>query len=334
MSLCHPLPVLSILHLTASRLHPSLAPGTYTQLEHEIFTIAYSTETPMSPLRKRPKCQKCGGLMAGHKRPNGIPTCPIDKVVEPMVAHPPLCREPVVVPPVTPGGVYHYRNPNWEEPDTDAFPYTGSPCPRSDTPYSWAPTEPADDIPYIKEETDVISVLRDRQEIELLQGPPSVASASAAVGSLSSSRIRRSFSSLLTNGVPLLSLFSTPKEDIQTITQAARRNGLHTGVLRRPGLDIVKEEHDETPSAVRRRKAWWVVLGTDPEAVEHLMDLQERDTIARLEAVHGEIPLQRAHLHQAQSHKPFQFSILGIIGLIILVTFTGVFAAVVFLSFV
>ncbi|KAI0688571.1 hypothetical protein BC835DRAFT_306018 [Cytidiella melzeri] len=277
----------------------------------------------MSPIRKRPQCQKCGALMIGHKRPNGVLTCPTDKAVDlPVDGHAtlnsPLRRE-VVVSAFTAG--YHYRNPNWEEPAAPAIPFIPRPSRHSGTPDSWVSTEPADDIPcHVKHEHN-LSVVREVDEVQMLMRPPSVASSSASVASSSStsSRLKRSFTSLLNNGVPLLSMFSAQREDVTKITQAARRNGLHAGVMRPPDAAAVKDEFDYA-SGVRQGNPLWVVVGRDPVAVEHIMELKENEALAKLDAAPISLttPSPASSVaHTLAKEKPYQFSTAGFVGLLI-----------------
>ncbi|EJF62313.1 hypothetical protein DICSQDRAFT_161160 [Dichomitus squalens LYAD-421 SS1] len=89
----------------------------------------------MSPgsARKKPVCQKCGHLMAGHKRPMGVPICPRDGSVpaspqpQPPTAPAPLARayaqaSPDFVFNPTPSGYWHRVNPNWTDPEPPANP--------------------------------------------------------------------------------------------------------------------------------------------------------------------------------------------------------------------
>jgi len=290
----------------------------------------------MSPSRKRPQCQKCGNLMAGHKRPNGIPTCPTDRLPESPVTKSPLRREVAVIDYGRPGEVSHYRNPNWTEPEAIPMPYIQRPIRHSGTPDSWVSTEPADDIPYLRVKHErMLSVLRESDEVQTMIRPSSMASSSgssvASSTSSTSSRLRRSFTSILSSSVPLLSVFSAQREDLSRITTAARRNGLHTGVLRPPGTPIVKEE-SESGSTFRRR--FWVLVGTDPEAVEHIMDLQEKETIARLDRSDiTSTPTPSPQLFANHStEKPYQFSTGGLITLVCFVCGMMLLAAVILLS--
>lgn len=189
--------------------------------------------------------------------------------------------DPVSVPQI--GQYYHFVNPNYREPySPPAGPSFGPQ--RSDTPCTWVSTEPADDIPSMKHERTLQRTeARHIPEVEITGHRMSASSVASVSSNMStqSSRIRRSFYSILTNTFPAVSLFTAQRDDITTITETARRNGLHTGVMRRP-RNHVKEEGNGS-GRVRRGGSWWVLMGKDAVAVEHLLDLQEKSNLARLD---------------------------------------------------
>ena len=106
-------------------------------------------EQDMSPRsgRKKPICQRCGQLMAGHKRPYGAPICPRDETAPASSPTPSLTLEPTlpVVSAAAPSktarrgltpdfvfnpsasGYWHRKNPNWVDPDTFPTPATSQP---------------------------------------------------------------------------------------------------------------------------------------------------------------------------------------------------------------
>ncbi|KIP07737.1 hypothetical protein PHLGIDRAFT_410817 [Phlebiopsis gigantea 11061_1 CR5-6] len=236
----------------------------------------------MSTPRKRPECRTCNMPMAGHKRPHGWPVCPprtspaklhdVNKIDD---------DDSVPVPQI--GKYWHFINPNYRET------YSPPPGPsfgpqRSGTPCTWVSTEPADDIPSMKHERTLQRTeARHIPDVEITgyrMSASSIASISSEMSS-PSARQRRSFYSVLTNSLPAVSLFSAPRGDIATITQTARMNGLHTGVMRRPRNEV--KEEGSSSSRIRRGHSWWVLLGKDPVAVEHLLDLQEKSNLARLD---------------------------------------------------
>lgn len=100
----------------------------------------------------------------------------------------------------------------------------------------------------------------------------------SSITSSTTARIRRTLSTFITNSVPAVTLFSAPRENVQVLTKTARLNGLYTGIMRKP--DAKEEQSSE---GLGRKHSWWVLMGRDPDAVEHLMNLQERETMARLE---------------------------------------------------
>ncbi|KAI0091842.1 hypothetical protein BDY19DRAFT_927076 [Irpex rosettiformis] len=295
--------------------------------------------------RKRPRCQKCGNFMAGHKRRNGTIVCPLEQECDPfpvdeptLISSGPSCsniplRREVAVPvleKLKAGQVYRYRNPNWEDETVLSIPYVSRPTPRhSGSPDSWVSTEPADDIPsmrtYVKQERQ-LSAVHESDEIEFMMvRPPSVAPSASPVESSSASastRLRRSFSSILNNSVPILSMFSAQREDVTKITQTARRNGLHTGVMRPPESPIEVKDEDDYDPPPKQRKPLWVIVGKDPMAVEHLLDLQEKDELARIDPTPlsslSSTPLHIA-ASSAQTQKPHQFSTPGLVTLVVFI---------------
>jgi len=78
----------------------------------------------------------------------------------------------------------------------------------------------------------------------------------------------------LGTSLPLASIFSTPKEDIAGLRQAAKNFGWQFGLMRRPGA------RDDGKSSVdrlgQRESSWWVVVGKNAEAVRHLVNIQQR----------------------------------------------------------
>lgn len=221
--------------------------------------------------------------MEGHKRPNGWPVCPqrssksLSSTPEP---------DGVFIPKIN-----HYVNPNFIGDPASPLPTArrGHYNDRTDTPYSWVSTELADDNS-VPPTTKTERTLRMRP----VGGPSSPAagpdleitgtsSRSSSSGSTSaSSRLRRTFNSLLSNSMPAVSLFSAPREDVGSITQAARQNGLHTGVMRQP-TKVKEEGQTSSASRIERRNSWWVLLGRDPVAVEHLLVLQEQQSMATID---------------------------------------------------
>lgn len=268
--------------------------------------------------------------MVGHKRPNGIVTCPVDPIFDlayddaskpttpPPAAGPSLPNSPLRRETVIPGFGYakageafRYRNPNWEEATMEPIPYIPRPSRHSGTPDSWVSTEPADDLPVCVKQEPGLSPINESAEVQVvLTRPPSsvgvsggttetedtsppvpttVPTAVSTTTSLastatSSSRIRRSFTSIFNTGAPLLSLLSARREDVARITRSARRNGLHAGVMRPPSLSAVKEEGECSSGSKQQRDSYWIVVGRDPVAVEHIMELKENEHLAKLDA--------------------------------------------------
>lgn len=78
----------------------------------------------LSPsLRKRPHCHTCGTPMAGHKRENNLPICPVkhESGLNSPPPSPPRGRSPARVSNnaafgIPASGPFRRRNPNWTEP--------------------------------------------------------------------------------------------------------------------------------------------------------------------------------------------------------------------------
>lgn len=247
----------------------------------------------MTTPRKRPECRTCNMPMAGHKRPHGWPVCPPKNSPAKLLDGPKFDDDDELIPVPQIGQYHHYVNPNYRETLTPPRESLFGPQ-RSGTPCTWVSTEPADDIPPVKHERSLHRAeARHIPDVEITGyrlSQVSVASSSCETET-PSLRQRRSFYSVLTNSLPAVSLFAAPRDDIATITQTARMNGLHTGVMRRPRNDV-KEEGSS--SRVKRNYSWWVLLGKDAVAVEHLIGLQEKSNIAKLEKKATTEPEQEA----------------------------------------
>ncbi|THG96361.1 hypothetical protein EW026_g5456 [Hermanssonia centrifuga] len=198
----------------------------------------------------------------------------------------PLRRENVIVIPRS----AHYANPYYvEQQPMNPIPVYARPD-RTGTPSTWVSTEPADDIPPVKPEpvlTGAAARRREEREDDAFTSVSRAWSTTSSTGS--SSTLRRGFSNILGNARPLVSLFSAPREDVQVITQAARRNGLFTGLIHRPDPPPEVKQEELSPRrngaahrGVQRDHSWWIILGQSAEAVGHLLDMQERDEMERV----------------------------------------------------
>lgn len=78
----------------------------------------------------------------------------------------------------------------------------------------------------------------------------------------------------LKTSTPLVSIFSTPKEDIANLRRIANENSLHLGLMRRPaaGYDGKLMDH----KVDRDEHSWWVVMGRNAVAVRHLVHLNQK----------------------------------------------------------
>ena len=239
--------------------------------------------------------------MAGHKRPHGFPVCPPRQSPGPLTGK---SREPTpdYIPRI--GDTYHLRNPNYIEN------FTPSPPPeftreRSGSPCTWVSTEPADDIPGPSSiPIDHLRRQRPAQELELAgyAGPQASFQAYAAS---TTARIGRTLSTFITNHVPpAVTLFSAPRENVQSLTRTARMNGLHTGIMRRP------RREGRSPEGIGRRASWWVLMGRDSDAVEHLISLQEQATMARLDERDNRNPRSTMLAHSSPQATSYLYLVL------------------------
>lgn len=235
----------------------------------------------MSPGRKKPYCHSCGLPMAGHKRPNGAPICPMKTAPEastsqlpPPASPSPLRREEQVIIPSV--GYLRWRNPNWREDP----PAPLSALDRAETPASWVSTEPADDIP-VKREPSVTAV-----EPQPMFDDSATPRASPSISSVASSAstLTRSLTEVLSNCVPLITVFGSPKEELTKVTREARRKGLHTAILHKSKQPEIKEELAPTPA---RQNSWMVLMGHDVDAVSDWCELHDRAMIKHFEQESG-----------------------------------------------
>lgn len=201
--------------------------------------------------------------------PKDVPL-PCDTVLDsPSVSPAPLQREDTVVFPK------RYVNPRFNENLPPPPVYPTRPLDRTGTPNTWVSTEPADDMPMKQEEIGERYELVDEG---LYPATSPVPSSSQESVTSSSSTIRRTFTSLLCNSSPVASLFSPPREELDSISREARRNGLYTGLIHRPRQpEPVKQEG----GGLQRASSWWLILGHSAEAVTHLLEMQDTATMAR-----------------------------------------------------
>lgn len=237
----------------------------------------------MSPNRKRPQCHTCNHPMAGHKRPNGAPVCPTSASPQPQdsLPSPPTSPSPgssrqtkrTITALPTSG---RWVNPNFVEPSR-APALTSE---RRDTPMTWVSTEPADDQPPVKNETQTAAPRPSPDVIECMVNE-SVSTSSPSSSSSTSTRLQRTLT-WLGSGVPLATVFSTPREEITALTRGARERGLHAGIAHFP-RDVVKREPSSVNSPLERQSSWRVFIGRDAGAVTHLVNLHEKDAIGALD---------------------------------------------------
>lgn len=208
-------------------------------------------------------CRSCNNPMEGHKRPFGQPICPD----EPAKASSPL-RE-VFIPALPPGEVFHYVNPHFVDRNP---PPQQLAVERADTPRSWVSTELADDAPIKQEPATYVSEYQLHQSVHI-QRAGSVAS---SFSSTSSTYIRQ-IQEALSTSIPLASMFRTPRQDISSVTRAARAEGLYTALIPHARTDGEGGVLQATQAPL-----WKLVVGKDAGTVAELADMYDRDTIGTL----------------------------------------------------
>jgi len=201
--------------------------------------------------------------MAGHKRPQGLPVCPV-KTAPPVVTS--ENDNPRVVPfdfSLTRGN-WRWQNPNFLEPPRPAE------LDVLDT-SSFITTEPAESM-VSEEYARRLGVPGKGGAFEDSSDTSSVRSTGSSASSTAT--LRRSISEVLSiTSKPLATLFSTHRENVAVITDTALRHGLHAGVVYSPSRHppgVKSEEHDGSLSRsarLGRQDSFLVVMGRDAGAV-------------------------------------------------------------------
>jgi hypothetical protein len=119
------------------------------------------------------------------------------------------------------------------------------------------------------------------------------------------------FDQVLRNSDALASVFRTPRDEIVRVQDAARDLGLHWGMIhrprgppspgcKRPPPSPLRQTTTRTttppprglrqsPSDLKRDSSWWMVIGKNGEAVNHLLEMQDRATTSRETVMPGHI---------------------------------------------
>ncbi|OCH94295.1 hypothetical protein OBBRIDRAFT_789430 [Obba rivulosa] len=257
-----------------------------------------------TPGRKRHTCRTCGFPMAGHKRPNrGPPVCPtpersptllsriegphrvtptlLSRIEGPALPSPLRRRDAVSHIP----SIGRYRNPSWVEPDVIQVDDDDEE-PRN-TPFSWVTDETYDDG---TEKADEGSGQEDGNDVEEVEAAEeqdedgvgdddddnrsqASTSSTATASTSASARIMRALSEVLGDSLPLASVFSTPRNKLNAVTDTARQGDLHTGLMRNPN----RGQYRVRDGQLQRENSYWVVMGRDRGAVEQLLEFDEQD---------------------------------------------------------
>ncbi|CAL1700197.1 unnamed protein product [Somion occarium] len=240
------------------------------------------TQSPRSP-RKQPQCKKCGTLMAGHKRPNGIPMCPTPS---PMTTPTKRNVNFNIPPPITPTASGSRHGAKKEESDAHPLVFQTSKGdlsapvsydssvssvhvhlasvkkdPEIDNSYPRPSTSRAPPIPRIK-----------------VTKPSDASSSSISSASTSSSlttKLKRTVS-WIGNSTPLAYVFCARRDELTEFTRKARDEGFYTALVHNPNLGADDQSADSYVQ-VMRHGSWGVIVGTDPGVVAHTADLFEKD---------------------------------------------------------
>jgi hypothetical protein len=192
-----------------------------------------------------------------------------------------------------PGGRWRRRqNPYWEP--AHRF---QSPTESVDLP-SGVPTERVDADSIIKGETDIDATDTHTQDHDPDRdadvdadadidedchegtAPPHDALSNASYDSNASDSF---FDNVLRNSDALASVFHTPRDEVERVSDAANHLGLHCGMIHRPRrhVNIPANRHHRRASTsdLKRDSSWWMVIGKDGEAVNHILEMQKRSGI-------------------------------------------------------
>ncbi|TCD63476.1 hypothetical protein EIP91_005358 [Steccherinum ochraceum] len=215
--------------------------------------------------------------MVGHRRPFGQPICPDEydaPVFSPVKASAHIVQTDVVIPPIPAGGFFHHVNPHYIE--RNPPPSAPSLPDRADSPATCVSTEPADDdVPVKREPRGFVEEYRHHQSVRI-ERSHSVAS---SVTSTSSMYIRR-IQQALSTSIPLASIFKTPRQDISTVTKAARAEGLYTALLRQPRpIDV---DTGDAISSASQTNSWRVLVGQDAGTVMEITEMYEKNALGTL----------------------------------------------------
>ncbi|KZT66044.1 hypothetical protein DAEQUDRAFT_488828 [Daedalea quercina L-15889] len=271
------------------------------------------------PARKSPHCRTCGTPMAGHKRPNRVPVCPVQNPVpaapEPIPRRGAPLRRRAVEPEPGPdlrlplNG--HWRNPNWVDP----VPRVQVEDDRSNH-SSWVSTEVDSDSSssddgsqdgseenFLQDDDDDV-----RSISALSSSSSSSSSARSSSSSASASSAGSSLSQLVGKCVPLASVWAAPTRDIPAISHAANKAGVDFCVVRNPKSwrrRVVKRDASRAHGdGLERQNSWWLVMGQDSRAVTGLIAKTEPDAggqedeeqDARTSGLVGAYPIHHSYL--------------------------------------
>ena len=214
-------------------------------------------------------------------------------------------------------GYWHRANPNWVDPDQMSKPIAPVGTPQRGD--SWVSTErdsssatspprrrglPNPGVIHIDVDVDVHERERSRysgsqmdegedehEHGEFHGGDGEEFSDTQSISSASSDatilkRMTRGLSRAIGRSTPLASLYSSPRDELNTITSAAQAEGLYTRVVHhhRPITGVKDEPVTPTRTTPTREHSWWVAVGRDRGAVDALVQSRTPGS-ARAESV-------------------------------------------------
>ncbi|KAI0751093.1 hypothetical protein C8Q80DRAFT_551249 [Daedaleopsis nitida] len=192
-------------------------------------------------------------------------------------------------------GFWHRKNPNWVDPDAGKQPNHQTPPVKGP---SWVSTEsesgshasPRRALPPAPARHEVIDIdaMPDKEAYARRgssvrsddgeeYGPDDTSDTQSNVSGSSSRTIlkhmSRGLSMVLGRGTPIASIYTSPREEITTITSAAEARGLYTRVVHLE-QGVKAEPATPTRTTPAREHSWMIAVGRDHGAVNALADAQ------------------------------------------------------------
>lgn len=231
--------------------------------------------------------------MAGHRRHNGIIICPDgdededafemeegDEQPDDAPPSPPPSpgqrgQGPPLMRPFTEFSIpedrpWHRKNPNWVEPPRRRRPLQAE----HEIPQIVLPASP-NALQYNRDGSTVSTVLAEhdlpprKNDDEGDELPPDAEPPSPDA-----------LHAVFTSEMRLASVFSVTPKDVNQAQRTARTLGLHTGFIPKP---TPAPSDQRRARALSAQRSWWMVVGKDDRAVQHLLDAHQKETPGRLD---------------------------------------------------